>query len=417
MNSKSKSQTFQTAQLAKKMATIVLSLTVILLTKPCPAQKCIGGWYKGDLHAHSNYSDGDSSVAEVIAGAESLGLDFFVITDHDTHMDGKPWHWDDPDYYSDEMVLLYGVEWTSDSGHANTWSSSRFYYDDLWQANLAEDAETALTAAHNEGALFSINHPTPLGCCPWQYPVYQGVDSIEVWNAMYRLPSANGWAGHHFWEDLLISGRRIPGVGGSDMHHLEKWQSYFYGLGNPTTWIFTEELNGEGILAGIAAGHASISYAPDAVRLDFEADADGDGCYETMMGDNISESGKLIKFRVEIVGFNADSDLSPVFPIELSPRVVKNLEIGVVDTRDLLDRLSKENDEVLYAMGVFKNGKLFRVWVISEDVDEIFFEDTPESTSYYRVELAGDPDVFGISRLLYGKVIALTNPIYVEYAE
>lgn len=417
MNSKSKSQNFQTAQLAKKMATIVLSLTVILLTKPCPAQGCTGAWYKGDLHAHSNYSDGDSSVAEVIASAESLGLDFFVITDHDTHMEGEPIHWYDPDYYSDDMLLLYGVEWTSDSGHANTWSSNPFEYLDLWQANLAEDAEAAVLAAHNEGALFSINHPMRFGCCLWEYEVPDGLDSVEVWNAMYRLPNFNRWAGHVFWDDLLVSGRRVPGVGGSDTHQLEGFQSRFFGHGNPTTWVYAEELSGEGILNGIAEGHVSISYAPDAVRLDFEADADGDGCYETMMGDNISESGKLIKFRVEIVGLNADSDLSSVYAVELGPRVVRNLQMGVVDIRNLLDRLSKENDEILHGMGVFKNGKLFRVWVLSEGVEEVLFEDTPDSSSYYRVELVGNPDVTGVSLLLYGKVIALTNPIYVDYSE
>lgn len=38
-----------------------------------------GEWYKGDLHCHSTHSDGDSSVQDVIASAESKGLDFFVI--------------------------------------------------------------------------------------------------------------------------------------------------------------------------------------------------------------------------------------------------------------------------------------------------------------------------------------------------
>lgn len=39
---------------------------------------------KVDLHIHSNSSDGDYSVDEIMAQAESLGLEVISITDHDT---------------------------------------------------------------------------------------------------------------------------------------------------------------------------------------------------------------------------------------------------------------------------------------------------------------------------------------------
>ena len=89
-----------------------------------------GTWLKGDLHSHSLHSDGDSPVAAVLHSVESKGLDFFALTEHDGNMFEKdnfedvwPTHWDDPDYDSDQTVLLYGVEWTSGMGHANVWSS------------------------------------------------------------------------------------------------------------------------------------------------------------------------------------------------------------------------------------------------------------------------------------------------------
>ena len=70
-----------------------------------------GKWYKGDLHAHSNYSDGYDTVGEMIKVAEGLGLEFLVLTDHDTTA-----HWNDPDCKSEKMVLLYGVEWGPSRG-------------------------------------------------------------------------------------------------------------------------------------------------------------------------------------------------------------------------------------------------------------------------------------------------------------
>src|SRR5687768_4516500 len=97
----------------------VALLAVCLLPVPASAQTAEGRWYAGDLHAHSQHSDGDSPVADIVQRAEDVGLDFFVITDHDSSMNGQTPHWFDPDYRSDQLILLYGIEWTTRVGHAN----------------------------------------------------------------------------------------------------------------------------------------------------------------------------------------------------------------------------------------------------------------------------------------------------------
>jgi hypothetical protein len=399
---------------------VVLLVGVFATDRVC-AETCAGSWFKGDLHAHSTYSDGDSSVADVVAAAESLGFDFFVITDHDVSMNGDPVHWLDPGYHSENLILLYGVEWTTDPGHANVWAAAPFSYGQLWEANLSQGPELAIRAAHNEGALFSINHPAAPVCCRWQYgSVPENLDSIEVWNSMYRVPSLNGWSVHRFWDDLLQNGRRIAGVGGSDTHQLEGYQARLFGLGNPTTWVCAKVLDADQILGAIKAGHVSMSYAPDAVRVDFEADADGDGIYETMMGDNIPARGQTIKFRAEIIDPKQIADARVGKVVELPGRVVESLEKGTADFREVLALFGGEPHgkvRPVYAVGVSKNGRLSRVWIVGGGVGVIRFEDTPENRAYYRIELAGDPDVFGIEQLLYGKIIALTNPIYVGFPQ
>ncbi len=41
-----------------------------------------GQWLKADLHAHTKFSDGSSSVAEVVDKAASFGCQVVAITDH-----------------------------------------------------------------------------------------------------------------------------------------------------------------------------------------------------------------------------------------------------------------------------------------------------------------------------------------------
>jgi hypothetical protein len=369
-----------------------------------------GTWYRGDLHAHSLYSDGDSTVAAMLARAEALGFDFFTLTEHDTSLGGSPRHWSDPDYSSETMALLYGIEWTTAYGHANIWAAQPFSYEELWQANRENNPEAALAAAHTQSALFSLNHPSSiLPSLQWDYPVPEEADGIEVWNSLYRLPSLNRWAGHGFWDDLLRQGRRIPGVGGSDAHMLYGWMSRFWGPGNPTTWVYAEELTAEAILAGIKAGRVTISYAPDAVRVLLSADADGDGTYETLNGDAVQGAGQVLSYRVSIEdpavpGVTADGAVA-----ELDHALVQKLAQGAVPVRDITGSGAGAR-----LAGVFKNGHLFRVWVVFGRSASFTFRDVAVAPSYYRVEVTGSPAVSPVNHLLYGRVIALTNPVYVE---
>ena len=121
-------------------------------------------WLKGDLHCHSKFSDGDSSVNDVLQEARNrANLDFLSITDHDTHFESHPDRiltWYDPDYVSSpDLALLYGIEWTDSEGHANIWSLQPYDYSAIWATNQSKDPSTAIRLAHEKGALFSYNHP------------------------------------------------------------------------------------------------------------------------------------------------------------------------------------------------------------------------------------------------------------------
>jgi hypothetical protein len=335
-----------------------------------------GAWLKGDLHVHSKHSTDamDTTVAEAIAKAESLGFDYFVLTDHDNHVEGKISTWSDPDYRSDKMVLLYGAEWTTGKGHANIFGTSPYDYAPLWAARDGDGA-TSIALAHAQGLHFSVNHPAAKDL--WEAGFDLPFDSIEVWTAPFVIPNSNSNAIAK-WDELLLGGRRLGVRGGSDSHHQHDLESTLFNIGNPTTWIRSPEKTGRALLDALRAGHVTVSYAATAERLDFTGDVDGDGVFETVVGDNVRPvDGKALRFKIEIAGFRAAST---------------------------------------YNLTVFKNGVSFKTWpgLKAASVD---FEDTPANErTYYRVELRGPTsDAPLLGALGFGDFIALTNPIYVSF--
>jgi len=63
---------------------------------------------KGNLHAHTTFSDGHRPVEEVVARYRDLGYDFLAITDHDDRIQEDYWFRIPPS--DDRMIVLAGVE-------------------------------------------------------------------------------------------------------------------------------------------------------------------------------------------------------------------------------------------------------------------------------------------------------------------
>jgi hypothetical protein len=335
-----------------------------------------GLWLKGDLHVHSHHSTDalDTTVAEAITKAESLGFDYFVLTDHDNHVQGNITTWGDANYRSEKLLLLYGIEYTTARGHANFFAAKPWDHAPLWAARDGDGA-TMVGLAHAQGLHFSVNHPAAKDL--WELGFEHDLDSMEVWTAPFVIPNSNSVAVTR-WDELLLTGRRLAMRGGSDSHHQHDLESTLFNIGNPTTWIHARAKTSEAILEALKAGHVSVSYAATAERADFTADVDADGVYETMVGDNVRPvSSNAIRFRIEIVGFRATST---------------------------------------YNVTVFKNGASFRNWQLT--TANVTFDDVPVAgeRAYYRVEVRGPTsDAPIVSSIAFGDYIALTNPIYVSY--
>lgn len=214
------------------------------------------GWFKGDLQSHTHHSDAHPSVGELAAAARRRDLDFLAVTDHNTvshhaHLMAQS---------SPDLLLIPSEEVTTYHGHANVWGPGPWL-----DFRCSSDKEMAqvVAEAHQGGRLLSVNHPKPNGP-EWNFGLELPFDCVEAWQGPW--PWGNDYS-LAFWENLLRRGRRVVAVGGSDSHPFPLASGRLFDwLGYPTTWVYAEALTAEGVLAGIKAGHVSISTCPTAAR-------------------------------------------------------------------------------------------------------------------------------------------------------
>jgi hypothetical protein len=266
-----------------------------------PARRSASGsrWYRGDLHSHTTHSDGDISVPERVQSAVARGLDFLAITDHNTvshHAEMVDW--------PDELIPIRGSEITTYHGHINVWGLGEAID---WRGDRrGGGAEGILEAAHRQGALASINHPSAFGdpwCvgCHWDFARvdYAQFDGMEVWNGRWAIPETDDAGALALWTDLLDAGFRLTAVSGSDSHSAEE-DAY---IALPSTYAFADEATEAAILDAIRRGRVILSSGP---WLSFRAVGPG-GVAVTLPSEELP--GDLVDLVVEIDDVEAPATL------------------------------------------------------------------------------------------------------------
>lgn len=289
-----------------------------------------GQWLAGDLHIHTTYShdsyggptDNNTGPEEAytlghtvqsqFAVATARGLDYLAITDHNDIRSQS-----DPGWGFGGIIPVGGYE-NSLRGHAQMLGAHACYDDegsypgtdcgDHGNTSAAGVNATA-DALRADGGVFQINHPmegtTDHGVTPdWGYGNDVVPDTIEVWNIsrLWQPPAPSASSNDdaiRYWEGFLDLGHKVGVTGGSDNHYLAT--TPLQGAGQPTTWVYATERSESGILAGLRAGHTFISHQPPnqgGPQIFLEGDADGDGVYESIMGDTVPPESQL---RVRVV--------------------------------------------------------------------------------------------------------------------
>lgn len=187
----------------------------------------------GALHAHSLYSDGTGKIPDIARVADECGLDFLIMTDHDTLQPlvdiGESFH--------GRTLLLLGCEVSPPTNHLLAFGASIC-------PDHANPPQQYIDELRAQGALTFLAHPHDLGVPIARLPSYRwdnwpvtGFTGLEIWNHLSdwsghlgRLPGALWRAATpryslqgpdpetlRLWDELGRE-RQIVGVGGLDVH-------------------------------------------------------------------------------------------------------------------------------------------------------------------------------------------------------
>lgn len=234
-------------------------------------------WLKGNLHTHTNRSDGDSDPEVVARWYARHGYDFLVLSDHNhlTILEApqeRRRHW---------PLLIPGEEVTLMADgkpvHVNGIGVTRLV-EPVLANDVVEAIQANVDAIVAAGGLAQINHPNYQWAFDHQaIAQVRGATFMEVFNAHHKGNSRGG-GGHpsteEQWDHVLSAGIPIYGTATDDTHHLKG--EFSPDRANPgRAWICVEavECSQEAILDAMTRGRF---YASTGVVLeDVEAGRDG----------------------------------------------------------------------------------------------------------------------------------------------
>jgi len=306
------------------MRWIAIRLAAVLaLVLAAPSAATAGQWLAGDLHVHTTYShdsyggptDDNTGISDVntlgfpvsgdFALAASRGLDYLAITDHNDVRSQS-----NPGFGAFGVLGLPGYE-NSLRGHAQMLGAAHLF--PTGDSSSAAYVQSLADGLRAEGGVFQINHPANSTTddpddLDWALGYAVQPETVEAWNAerFYQppFPASNSHDDAiRFWEGWLDRGAHVALTGGSDSHWVATAAAQ--GPGQPTTWIYSRSRTVAGLLDGLRSGHTMVSDEPPAYggpRIYLEADRDGNGTYESMMGDTVPRGSRLRVRVVEGVG-------------------------------------------------------------------------------------------------------------------
>lgn len=224
-------------------------------------------WVKGNLHCHTNVSDGELPPDQVCKIFADAGYDFLAITDHNAFVDPST-------VDSHGLLLIPGEELSMVPEenheiplHVNGFGLKRTVTVDRGFTRL-ETIQNCIDGIVAEGGVAQINHPN----------FYYAFDHTIIEQTrdcfLLEVHNAHPWVfnegdeGHvsveHMWDYLLSKGKLIYGTGVDDCH------TYTYldpTRANPLKgwiWADVEELTVEEVLGALWRGDF---YASTGVEL------------------------------------------------------------------------------------------------------------------------------------------------------
>ena len=225
--------------------------------------KIKGNWYKGNLHTHTNNSDGELSLEEVVGGYRKHNYDFLAITDHNKVTEVE-------EYSRKDFLLLPGVEIDVDKSSLET-----PYH--LLGINIEKEVEVSpevktrqqlkvqdgIDFLKENGCMVILAHPYWSGLTMEELSSLKGQLGIEVYNFACLREIGKGLSSV-YWDALLAKGKLNWGFAVDDAHfrHADAYRG----------WIMVKAaiLNKESIISSIKKGLFYSSSGPKIKEVNFD---------------------------------------------------------------------------------------------------------------------------------------------------
>ena len=262
------------------------------------------GWYGGDCHAHSMYSDGSFTPVQVVEAARGEGLDWVALTDHGSGHDAQGVRRAHEEVLPlsepGRFVVVPGEEFSTDSFHANIFNGT--------VGALASDSLQRVIDAANSA--HKDDHPMAIA---WNHPYGHGIDLVgtelndlplvELWNVDDESQTTR------LWWSWLNEGKRVFAETGTDSHHRVAKP---YGERRTYVYLGDAELTAGNIVRALKAGRSFISQG---ALLFFTVNG-------RLPGSSIE--GNRAEFRIDV------ESAQPVDRIEIigNSEVVSTIDVG-----------------------------------------------------------------------------------------
>lgn len=166
-----------------------------------------GTWYKGQVHCHTDRSDGALPPEDVVQRYADLGFDFVALTDHNviTRVTGS--------------ILVLGQEY----GKGSTEATSDTHMNGINISYVPDKYGSEQERVDNitsQNGIAILNHPAFFRYAydPDVLAALNNYTALEILNGKYLSMNTIGW-----WDDALTAGKRVWAVAADDAHTADQF--------------------------------------------------------------------------------------------------------------------------------------------------------------------------------------------------
>jgi hypothetical protein len=223
--------------------------------------------YFGNLHSHTNYSDGTGTPQQAFAWArDTAGFDFYAVTDHAEYLSEQAWQ--DTRGRADQFnkagsfAALAGFEWSSGAGHVDVFNTAAFT-----STRTTRSLESLYNWLGSNGGIAQFNHPAA-SAGTFDNFRYSGNPNAK---RMRLVETGNAGAGnntgffYNYYIMALDKGWRVSPTSNQDNHSLR--------TNSHRTAVICKGLSRASIMEGLAARRVYSSDDPN-LQLTFKYGSD-----------------------------------------------------------------------------------------------------------------------------------------------